>query len=125
MNLKAKSPLLNRTNLQPGQSYGCNVVGYEWDRVFNNGATPAGLVILGTSDAVNDSNAKDISNTTYYVAHSGALVFATGSIYWTHALDNFRYYPDPSCPDPNNEVPGMQKLLANVLNAMVTKKNKL
>lgn len=125
MDLKAKSPLLNGTNLRPGQSYGCNVVGYEWDRVFNNGATPAGLVILGTSDAVNDFNAKDISNTTYYVAHSGALVFSTGSIYWTHALDNFRYYPDPSCPDPNNEVPGMQKLLANVLNAMVTQRNKL
>jgi hypothetical protein len=117
----AKSTLLNGTALQPGQAYGCNLVGYEWDRVMNNGATPAGLQVLGTSHVIDDFNYKDTSNTTYYIARSGAMVFATGSIYWTHALDNFRLFPDPGCPGPNNEVPGMQKLLANVMNALVIK----
>ena len=43
------SQLMNNTGLTPGQEYGCGLVGYEWDKVFNNGATPAGLQILSTS----------------------------------------------------------------------------
>ena len=118
---QAKSSLLNGTGLQPGHTYGCDLVGYEWDRVFNNGFTPAGLQVLGTSSTVNDSNSKDNSNTTYYIARSGAMVFATGSVYWTTALDNFRLFPNPGCPGSNYEVPGMQKLLANVMNALIVK----
>ena len=87
---QAKSPLLEGTGLQPGQSYGCDLVGYEWDRVFANGATPAGLQLLGASRTVNDSGTPDLSNTTYYIAPSGAMVFATGSLYWTLGLDNYR-----------------------------------
>ncbi len=41
------SPLLNGTGLQAGHAYGCRLVGYEWDRIYNNGATPAELQVIG------------------------------------------------------------------------------
>jgi hypothetical protein len=116
---KAKSVLLDGTGLQAGQHYGCDLVGYEWDRVFANGATPAGLQVLGTSHVLNSIGAADTSNTTYYIAPSGAMVFATGSIYWTRALDNYRFQTDTSCTGQSSVVPGMQKLMAHVMAALV------
>ena len=97
VNPLAKSPLLDGTGLQPGQQYGCDLVGYEWDRIFNNGATPAGLQVLGVSHTASDFNTADISDTTYYIARSGAMVFATGSIYWTTVLDSYRSSTDKRC----------------------------
>jgi hypothetical protein len=116
---QAKSPLLADTGLQPGQQYGCGLVGYEWDRIFANGAMPAGLQVLGTSNTISTYNKPDVSNTTYYIASSGAMVFATGSIYWTAALDSYRFSTDNSCASQNLVVPGMQKLLAHVMDALV------
>ena len=115
----AKSALLDGTELQPGQPYGCGLVGYEWDRVFANSATPAGLQVLGASHTLNDSKRPDTSNTTYYIAPSGAMVFATGSIYWALALDNYRFRTDESCTSQSPVVPGMQKLMARVMDALV------
>ena len=115
----AKSALLDGTGLRPGQPYGCVLVGYEWDRVFANGATPAGLQVLGASHTVKNNNAPDTGNTTYYIAPSGAMVFATGSIYWTLALDNYRFQTDKSCTGQSLVVPGMQKLMAHVMDALV------
>ena len=115
----AKSALLDGTGLRPGQPYGCGLVGYEWDRVFANGATPAGLQVLGASHTVDDNNIPDSGNTTYYIAPSGAMVFATGSIYWTLALDNYRFQTDESCTGQSLVVPGMQKLMAHVMDALV------
>jgi len=115
----ARSPLLNGTGLLPGQSYGCDLVGYEWDRAYDNGATPAGLVILSISPTVGIGNQPDISNTTYYIAPSGAMVFATGSIYWTFSLDSYRFITDKACAGQNPVVPGMQKLMARVMDALV------
>lgn len=118
---QANSPLLDGTGLQPGQQYGCDLVGYEWDRVYTDGRTPAGLQLLGTSRTQQDNNKPDTSNTTYYIASSGAMVFATGSIYWTLGLDNYRYNTDDLCAKRSTEVPGMQKLMANVMNAVATR----
>ena len=115
----AQSPLLDGTGLQPGQQYGCGLVGYEWDRIFANGATPAGLQVLGSSSTVSVYNTPDVSNTTYYIASSGAMVFATGSIYWTAALDNYRESVDSLCTNQNPVVPGMQKLMAHMMDALV------
>ena len=114
----AQSSLLDGTGLQPGQQYGCDFAGNEWDRVFTNGATPAGLQVLGVSRTVNARNQPDISNTTYYIAPSGALVFATGSNYWTAALDSYRFNPDKLCVGRDSVVPGMQKLMAHVMDAL-------
>ena len=120
----AKTPLLSGTGLQPGQQYGCDLVGYEWDRIYNNGDTPQGLQVLGTthtqsSDTSSGALRPDISNTTYYIAPSGAMVFATGSIYWTIALDSYRYQVDNSCAGQNPVVPGIQMFMAHVMDALV------
>ncbi len=115
----ANSPLLSGTGLQPGQQYGCDLVGYEWDRIFSNGAAPPDLQILGTSPTRNDVFNPDFSNTTDYIARSGAMVFATGSIYWTYALDNYRLHTDKLCAFQPTVVPGMQKLMTNVMSALI------
>jgi hypothetical protein len=111
--------LLKGTGLTPGQEYGCALVGYEWDSIFANGASPVGLQVIGASNAIDDNNISDTSNTTYYIAPSGSLVFATGSMYWTAALDSYRFTQDPLCIGKPLVVPGMQQLLANVMKALV------
>ena len=71
------------------------------------------------TSTLNDNNAPDFSNTTYYIAPSGAFVFATGSIYWTTALDNYRLLTDRLCTSLTPSVPSMQKLMANVMSALI------
>jgi hypothetical protein len=117
---KADSPLLTGTGLVPGILYGCGLVGYEWDRIFNNGLTPKGLQIIGRSSTETDYLAPDSSNTTYYIAPSGAMVFAAGSIYWGTALDSYRLITDKLCSGQQLVVPGIQKLMVNVMAALVS-----
>lgn len=131
------SPLLTGTGLASGQAYGCDIVGYEWDRVFNNGATPSGLVTIGASPTISSSSAaenggsssgtgatNDVSNTTYYVASSGAFVFASGSIFWGYSLDSFRFTPHPECANDTTPVPGLQKLMTNVMASLIVKQSR-
>jgi hypothetical protein len=115
------SSLLDDTDLQPGRQYGCDLVGYEWDKVFNNGHSPPNLQVLSTSRAASVGGKHDYSNTTYYVAKSGALVFDAGSIKWDFALDSLRLTPDRWCASQHAPVPGMRKLLANVLAALIVR----
>ena len=119
LNPQADTALLARTGLQPGQTYGCDIVGNEWDRAFTNGASPADLHILGLSHTLDYNHQSDIGETTYYIAPSGAIVFAAGAIYWTTALDSYRFSQDPMCTGQNLVVPGLQKLMANVMEALV------
>ncbi|HEY4389570.1 MAG TPA: N,N-dimethylformamidase beta subunit family domain-containing protein [Ktedonobacteraceae bacterium] len=121
VNQRATSTLLRGTDLVPGQEYDCGVVGYEWDRVFSNGATPRGLQILATSATVSDRGKPDSSNTSVYIAPSGAMVFATGSIYWTAALDTYRYNPDAKCAGKNIIVGGIQRFMSNVMAGLVVR----
>lgn len=115
----AHTSLLNNTGLQKGQQYGCDIVGYEWDRIYNNGYTPANLQLIATSDTISLYNNADFSNTTYYIAPSRAMVFATGSIYWAASLDSYRSTPDPICTTQDISVPGIQKLMSNIMDALV------
>jgi hypothetical protein len=122
------SPLLKGTGLQPGQSYGCGIVGYEWDNTVGNpggapnGQTPEGLHILATSRTVaSDPTQPDFGNTSYYFATSGAMVFDSGSIYWAFALDTYREIPDPTCGAKNTAVPGIEVLMANVMSQAIVK----
>ncbi|HEV2661011.1 MAG TPA: N,N-dimethylformamidase beta subunit family domain-containing protein, partial [Ktedonobacteraceae bacterium] len=120
----ANSPLLNGTGLQTGQYYGCGLVGYEWDNVVGNGATPVGLEVLGATPTWSNINrVVGISNTAYYIALSGAMVFATGSIYWTFALDNYRFDIDKKCSSQDLVVSGMQKLMEHVMGALIVPHN--
>ncbi|MBV9228624.1 MAG: hypothetical protein JOZ18_04855, partial [Chloroflexi bacterium] len=132
----ANSSLLKGTNLQTGQLYGCGIVGYEWDKVSPPlaGPTPNGLQIIATSKTINDAGDPDTGNTTYYIAPSGAMVFASGSIYWANALDSYRLYRDTACASrqpelaaiqgmntANTAVPGIQALMTNVMAELIIK----
>ncbi|HTK10831.1 MAG TPA: N,N-dimethylformamidase beta subunit family domain-containing protein [Ktedonobacteraceae bacterium] len=111
--------LLASTGLQGNKNYGCGLVGNVWDRIYDNGATPHGLSVLSTSKTFNNRNEPDVSNTTYYIAPSGALVFAAGSLYWSRGLDAYRFHQDPQCPAQASAVPELQRLMANVMSALI------
>lgn len=110
----AQSPVLFGTGLVGKHQYGCDLVGYEWDSVANNGVSPPGLTILGTSETLDNLGVSGASNTTYYIAKSGAMVFATGSIDWTAALDSYRLHFNKQCLARNDVIPQLQQLLENV-----------
>ena len=105
---QAASHYLANTNLTPGQSYGFDLVGYEWDNKQSGG--PTNLQVIGTSP-VTGVNGVGTANTTYYTANSGALVFAAGSLSFMWAMDSYRQYPTGT-PIP---IPGMQQLMVNIM----------
>jgi hypothetical protein len=121
--------LVEGTGLQAGQVHGTGLVGYEWDRIHDNGLTPENLQILAVSPTVTNEGAYDLSHTTSYIAPSGALVFATGSLYWTAALDSYRFAP-VSVDTPviagvsaasvdTPVIPQIQQLMANIMDALI------
>jgi len=62
------------------------IVGYEYDRVFDNGRTPANLVVLARSPVVAFDGTSALQNASIYTAPSGAWVFAAGTIQWSWGL---------------------------------------
>lgn len=102
------------TGLTAVTSYGAYFVGYEYDQTVN-GTTPGGWVSLGVSSVVGNTAGADTSNTGYYSHTSGALIFATGSIQWTWALNPYRGFGSYGTP---LTIPGMQTLAANVMAAL-------
>lgn len=119
--------LMRGSGLRAGVGYGCNVVGYEWDRVFNNGASPPGLRVLEISPTVSQEGYVSESESTYYVARSGAFVFASGSIYFSYALDSLHIWDIIHMPayDPclmtsrSAAIPGLQILMAHVMRELL------
>ncbi len=67
------------------------MVGYEYDRVFDNGSTPPNLVVVSQSAVIDHAGTHDVANATVYTAPSGATVFSAGTIQWADSLDNFAY----------------------------------
>ena len=73
-------------------------VGYEWDEDLDNGARPAGLVRLSTTQVSGVELLQDFGSTyapgnathhlTLYRAPSGALVFGAGTVQWPWGLDD-------------------------------------
>jgi hypothetical protein len=111
----ATSPHLTGTGLTPGQSYGSDLVGYEIDTVFAGG--PNNLQIIGSSAFMDVYSHALVSNTTTFIATGGALVFASGSIGWTYALDTYRY------GGSGTAVPGIQQLMAHIMTALIRGNN--
>jgi hypothetical protein len=101
-----------------GQQFNTGLVGHEWDRVFDNGHTPATLKILGSSPTMSIDGKTDLSHTTYYIAPCGSMVFATGSIFWTNALDSYRYTTG-YWKNEAQTVPEIQRLMSNVMDALI------
>lgn len=77
------------------------------------------LQVLGSSPTVDTQGIATSSNTVDYIAPSGALVFASGSLNWTWALDSYRLHADAACAAQGPVEPGIQKLMAHVMNALV------
>ncbi|HZR43052.1 MAG TPA: N,N-dimethylformamidase beta subunit family domain-containing protein [Ktedonobacteraceae bacterium] len=142
------SILLKGTGLTPGQSYGCGLVGSEWNSVNPKFPSPTNYHTLSESPVYSDVTRSSIptSNTTYYVASSGALVFATGSFFFSSAVDSYRppdmqqqgmsptkycglrntnSVPDlksvPGMGSADTIIPGMQTLMQNVMAQLVVK----
>ena len=88
------------------------IVGYEYDKVWNNGFSPPGEVVLSNSPVVGccEGSGNSFSNSTLYTAPSGAQVFAGGTIQWSWGLDNYS-------SDGQYVNAGIQKTTANILNA--------
>jgi hypothetical protein len=122
LNPGVSSSLLTGTHLAGHQAYGCGIVGYEWDRVYNDATTPKNLHILGITATTTDTGAADQSDTTYYVAPSGAIVFASGTLDWAQALDTYRFQPGAACASQPLVVPDIQIFMMNVMKALVTHK---
>ncbi|MBV9228347.1 MAG: hypothetical protein JOZ18_03465 [Chloroflexi bacterium] len=115
----ANSTFLRGTGLIAGQIFNNGIVGYEWDKIFNNGQTPKSLQVIATSPTVTSDGQPDVSHTTYYVAPSGSLVFASGSNYWTSALDDYRYGTHLHWTNGAKTVSAIQKLMSNVMDALI------
>jgi hypothetical protein len=86
------------------------IVGYEYDKAFNNGAQPPGLTLLSNSPVVGCcGGSSSVSNSSIYTAPSGAQVFDAGTIQWSWGLDDF------DAAGFRNS--GIQQTTANILNA--------
>lgn len=86
------------------------IVGYEYDKVHDNGLTPAGFTKLSESPVTNiagGSSTPDVANSGLYTAPGGARVFAAGTISWDQGLDDW---------NGNHLVnAGIQQATANIL----------
>src|SRR6266516_2643409 len=80
--------IYNGTGLNNGDSIS-GVVGYEYDRIWNNGLTPVGLVTLSSSPVTDIYGNNGTANGTIYTASPGnGLVFDAGTMYWEWKLDD-------------------------------------
>ncbi len=78
--------LFSGTGLKDGDAIP-GLVGYEYDRAFDNGFAPRGLTLLSASPVKDGDGSPDLQNSTIYTACSGASVFDAGTIYWALRLD--------------------------------------
>jgi N,N-dimethylformamidase beta subunit-like, C-terminal len=78
---------LASTGLQPWDSIP-GMIQVEGDQIVANGRTPANLQVLFRSPIVGNDSLPHYYHTTFFVAPSGAGVFAAGTNEWGHALDD-------------------------------------
>ena len=63
-----------------------SLVGYEYDRTYDNGKQPAGLRVMSRSPVLDVSGIPGFSEAASYRAPSAALVFSSGTIEWSYGL---------------------------------------
>jgi len=103
--------IYNGTSLKDGDTIP-GLVGYEFDKVWDNGLTPKGLIPISRSPVVDFQGVHTVANGAYYRAASSALVFVAGTIYWPWKLDDNSY-------ENHGVSPNVQRMTANVLNRMI------
>jgi hypothetical protein len=62
------------------------LVGYESDRLFDNGAAPPGMQVLARSPVVDFHGGPSVHNAVVFDAPSGAFVFSSGTVQWSFGL---------------------------------------
>src|SRR5438270_2029376 len=102
----------NSTGFHDGDTV-AGIVGYEMDRYMSTYAGPTNLswTLLSKSPFTNTSGVADYANSSIYEAPSKAWVFASGSMSWSWALDNYRTTIQTD--------PRIQQTTVNVLNAFL------
>jgi hypothetical protein len=101
----------NNTGLSNGSSIPM-LVGYEVDRVYNNGRTPSNLVTLSNSPFVDNSiGVNTVHQASIYQAASGAWVFNAATNYWPYLLMGSIPFPEDA---------RVQQMTRNLLNTMIS-----
>jgi hypothetical protein len=100
------------TGLEPGAALP-GLLGYEVDCVHADADLPSSVQILAESPwtALTDASKQGVAHMSVYMAGSGAIVFATGSIQWAWGLDD---YNAPQLR-PSRLSPAAQQTTRNVL----------
>jgi len=98
------NPLFKDTGFVPGDVVP-QIVGYEYDKVFDNGATPPGTTVLASSPLLNAEGFPSTAQVVVRETPQGRTVFSAGSIYWPLALSE----------QPNLEDTRVWKLTWNVM----------
>jgi hypothetical protein len=68
-----------------------HVVGYEWDRVFDNGQSPPSLVRLSSGSGIGVYGQQTPHDMTIYFPTPTSFVFASGTIQWGFGLSDPQY----------------------------------
>jgi hypothetical protein len=99
-------------------------LGFEWEEDLDNGFRPAGLIRMSSSTVAVAERITDYGSTyapgnathnlTLYKAPSGALVFSTGTIRWSWALDATHDF-DPNTPNGVAVDTRLQQATVNIL----------
>jgi hypothetical protein len=89
-----------------------DLVGYEYDRVFDYGATPEQITLLADSPIKLPDGRSGTHNAVLRTAPHGALTFSAGTNYWPWALDDSDFKTLPS--DPR-----VQLMTNNLLQTMI------
>jgi len=99
------------TGLQNGQSIP-GLIGYEYDKVWNNGLTPPSVQVLAASPVIDSDGVHSTANATIYQAASGAYVFSAGTNYFPWKVDDNAY-------QSHGADARAQQIVRNVLNGMI------
>ncbi len=111
-------------DLEDGEVYTMpkNILGYEWNSDVENGFRPAGLINMSLSTVSVDTYLRDYGTTvgnaevnhslTMYRAESGALVFSSGTVFWSWALND--QHSGPSMPTDRNVQQAMVNMFADM-----------
>ena len=99
------------TGLNNGDSIP-GVVGYEYDKVYNNGLTPAGVTVLSNSPILDIYGNHSFANSTVYTAASGGIVFDASTVFWSWKLESNDYITV-------GVDARIQTITKNILNAMI------
>lgn len=111
-------------DLEAGETYTMpkNILGYEWNSDVENGFRPAGLINMSLSTVSVNSYLRDYGTTvgdaevnhslTMYRAESGALVFSSGTVFWSWALND--QHSGPAMPTDKNVQQAMVNMFADM-----------